>query len=47
MAENTLTGSSWHGSDASLSQEKVEEWKVYHQALRDLPANPVWPEPPK
>ena len=30
-----------------------DEWKVYMQALRDLPAittdpeNPVWPEPPK
>jgi len=37
-------------SDSPLSQEKIEEWKVYRQALRDLPANttdpenPVWPE---
>jgi hypothetical protein len=39
-------------SDSPLSQEKIEEWKVYRQALRDLPANttdpenPVWPEAP-
>jgi len=39
-------------SDSPLSQEKVEEWKVYRQALRDLPANttdpenPVWPQAP-
>lgn len=40
-------------SDASLSQEKIDEWKVYRQALRDLPANtedpenPTWPVPPE
>lgn len=39
-------------SNSPLSQEKIEEWKVYRQALRDLPANttdpenPVWPEAP-
>ena len=39
-------------SDSPFSQEKIEEWKVYRQALRDLPANttdpenPVWPTPP-
>lgn len=38
--------------DSPLSPEKVAEWKVYRQALRDLPenttdpANPVWPAPP-
>jgi len=40
-------------SDAPLSQEKINEWKVYRQALRDLPSvtedpkNPVWPVPPE
>ena len=39
-------------SDSPLSHEKIEEWKVYRQALRDLPANttdpenPVWPQAP-
>ena len=40
--------------DAQLGQAKVDEWKAYRQALRDLPAatpNPdpklvVWPTPP-
>ena len=33
-------------------KEDIEEWKVYRQALRDLPSitedpeNPVWPTPP-
>ncbi len=40
-------------SDSNLSPEKVEGWKVYRQALRDLPANttdlenPLWPTPPQ
>jgi len=36
-------------SDSPLSMEKIEEWKVYRQALRDLPASetPVWPTPPE
>ena len=39
--------------DTPLSQEKIDEWKVYRQALRDLPSlaedpeNPVWPVPPE
>ena len=39
-------------SDVTLSQEKIDEWKVYRQALRDLPSvtkdpkNPVWPTQP-
>jgi len=39
-------------SDSSLPQEKIDEWKVYRQALRDLPSvtedpeNPNWPTPP-
>lgn len=39
-------------SDSPLPQEKIDEWKVYRQALRDLPANtedpenPVWPVQP-
>ena len=33
-------------------KEDIEEWKVYRQALRDLPSitedpeNPIWPTPP-
>ena len=40
-------------SDSPLTQEKIDEWKVYRQALRDLPnntedpVNPVWPTPPQ
>jgi hypothetical protein len=40
-------------SDSPLSKEKVEEWKLYRQSLRDLPAQPgfpwdvVWPTPPE
>ena len=40
-------------SDSNLSPEKVEEWKVYRQALRDLPINtedienPIWPTHPQ
>lgn len=40
-------------SDSPLSIEKIEEWKIYRQALRDLPANttdpnkPEWPTPPE
>jgi hypothetical protein len=39
--------------DTPLSQEKIDEWKVYRQALRDLPSlaedpeNPVWPVAPQ
>ena len=39
-------------SDSPLPQEKIEEWRVYRQALRDLPSttedpnNPAWPTPP-
>lgn len=40
-------------SDSPLPQDKIDEWKVYRQALRDLPSmtedpeNPVWPTPPQ
>ena len=40
-------------SDSSLPQEKIDEWKVYRQTLRNLPSvtedpvNPVWPTPPQ
>ena len=40
-------------SDSPLTQEKIDEWKVYRQALRNLPsvtedpANPVWPVAPQ
>jgi len=50
-----LFNSDWIVSipDSPLSVEKIEEWKVYRQALRDLPSNtidpenPVWPTPPE
>jgi len=41
------------GNDSPLSPEKVEEWRTYRQALRDLPnntedpENPTWPTPPQ
>lgn len=48
-----LSNTDWtQGNDAPLSDEEKEKWKVYRQALRDLPANttdvanPVWPSPP-
>lgn len=52
--DRLLKESDWIVStpDAPFTQEKIEEWKVYRQALRDLPANttdpenPVWPEAP-
>ena len=39
-------------NDNGLSDETKEAWRVYRQALRDLPAtydpeNPVWPTPPE
>tara|TARA_B100001540_G_scaffold8339_1_gene7227 strand:+ start:1910 stop:2326 length:417 start_codon:yes stop_codon:yes gene_type:complete len=40
-------------SDSPLTQEKTDEWKVYRQALRDLPSttedfeNPTWPSVPE
>jgi len=40
-------------SDSPLTQEKIDEWKIYRQALRDLPSttedlgNPIWPVPPE
>ena len=39
-------------SDSPHPQDKIDEWKVYRQALRDIPSttedpeNPVWPTPP-
>ena len=54
-AERTgrLKASDWTQlSDNQLSDAKVAEWRVYRQALRDLPAstsdpeNPTWPTKP-
>tara|TARA_B110000444_G_scaffold252683_1_gene282359 strand:- start:18 stop:377 length:360 start_codon:yes stop_codon:yes gene_type:complete len=49
-----LTNSDWTvGNDSPLSPEKVQEWRTYRQALRDLPSltedpeNPVWPVAPQ
>lgn len=38
-------------SDVPLTEEKKDQWRIYRQALRDMPgncdpANPVWPEKP-
>jgi hypothetical protein len=48
-----LTETDWRvGNDSPLSPEKIQEWRIYRQALRDLPTNttdpenPVWPEAP-
>lgn len=48
-----LRNSDWTVSnDSPLSQEKIEEWKIYRTALRDFPANvsnpldPEWPKEP-
>lgn len=38
--------------DSPLTDEQKQQWAVYRQALRDLPANttdplePTWPTPP-
>lgn len=43
----------WVVSISDYPKEDLEEWKVYRQALRDLPtatedpSNPVWPVPPQ
>jgi len=40
-------------TDVPLAKQKIDEWKMYRQALRDLPStteapnNPVWPTPPQ
>jgi hypothetical protein len=40
------------GNDSPISPEKIQEWRTYRQALRDLPSttedplNPVWPSTP-
>jgi|TARA_R110000823_G_scaffold313735_1_gene441725 hypothetical protein len=40
------------GNDSPISSEKIQEWRTYRQALRDLPSttedptNPVWPSIP-
>jgi hypothetical protein len=48
-----LDASDWtQASDTALTEEQVEEWRVYRHALRDLPSNtvdpfnPQWPTPP-
>ena len=49
-----LTQSDWTVTvaDVNLSESALEAWKVYRQALRDLPSitedpeNPVWPTAP-
>lgn len=40
------------GNDSPISSDKIQEWRTYRQALRDLPSttedplNPVWPSTP-
>jgi hypothetical protein len=47
-----LKETDWVVSISDYPKENLEEWKVYRQALRDLPANtedptnPVWPSIP-
>jgi hypothetical protein len=47
-----LTSCDWTQlPDVTLTQEKVTEWRVYRQALRDFPEtcdpdNPIWPTQP-
>jgi hypothetical protein len=45
-----LENSDWtHVSDSQLSESKKTEWKVYRQALRDVPASHpdhTWPTEP-
>tara|TARA_R100000329_G_scaffold151439_2_gene147574 strand:- start:1055 stop:1456 length:402 start_codon:yes stop_codon:yes gene_type:complete len=39
-----LTATDWtQVSDAPLTDSKKAEWRVYRQALRDLPAHTNWP----
>jgi len=53
LTRNTLlTNCDWTQlPDVTLTPEKVTEWRVYRQALRDFPStcdpdNPIWPVPP-
>ena len=48
-----LSQSDWtQGNDSPLTLQQKEEWKIYRQALRDVPSNtidpkrPVWPLSP-
>lgn len=48
-----LSQSDWtQGNDSPLTLQQKEEWKIYRQALRDVPSNTidpkrsVWPLPP-
>ncbi len=48
--DKLLFDSDWtQGLDTALDKAKVEEWRTYRQALRDLPSNtidaenPTWP----
>lgn len=50
--DRRLATSDWtQMSDAPLTDAQRDAWRVYRQALRDVPetadpAQPVWPEPP-
>jgi len=53
MRNDRLTVCDWtQANDTQLSAESVDDWQVYRQALRDLPAttsdptNPDWPSAP-
>jgi hypothetical protein len=53
MRNDRLTVCDWtQANDTQLSEESVDDWQVYRQALRDLPAttsdptNPDWPSAP-
>ena len=53
MRNDRLADCDWtQANDTQLSTDSVDEWQVYRQALRDLPAtttdptNPDWPSAP-
>jgi hypothetical protein len=54
MRDTKLTKCDWtQTNDVQLTDEKKESWRLYRQALRDLPSitqdpdNPSWPIPPQ
>lgn len=54
MRDKLLSECDWTlGPDSPLSDEKKEEWRIYRQALRDLPSNVTnidkvfWPDKPE
>ena len=43
--ESLLYDSDWtQMADSPLTDSKKAEWRIYRQALRDLPTHSIWPE---